>query len=85
MGLDGQEASLGSGILPSDVKYGAEPAETWGSVGITGSALPEPTDRGSYPAFYQQLAQSLGGRADLPVNPNDAVEVLRIIETARGL
>jgi scyllo-inositol 2-dehydrogenase (NADP+) len=82
-GLDGQEAQLASGVLPGDAGYGVEPVETWGSIGITGSRSPEPTDRGNYPAFYQQLAQSLQGRAQLPVDPNDAVEVLRIIETAR--
>ena len=49
-----------------------------------------PTERGAYPEFYRILADKIldGGTASslpLPVNPADAVEVLKLIEKAREL
>ena len=49
-----------------------------------------PTERGNYPEFYRLLAARIldGGAQSalpLPVNPEDAVEVLKIIEAAREL
>jgi scyllo-inositol 2-dehydrogenase (NADP+) len=82
-GLDGQEKALGEGILPTDPEYGIEPPESWGKVGVAGSYRDEPTRRGDYPRFYAQLAHALQTGGAPPVDPSDAVEVLKIVEQAR--
>lgn len=82
-GLDGQEKALADGMLPTDSQYGIEPPETWGRVGVAGSVTSEPTRSGDYPQFYTRLAQALHTGNPAPVDPRDAVEVLRIIELAR--
>lgn len=82
-GLDGQEKALAEGQLPADALFGVEPPETWGSIGVTGACVPLPTVNGDYPQFYKQLAQALQAGRPAPVDPRDAVEVLKVIERAR--
>lgn len=79
-GLDGQEPALAAGITPSDAVYGTEPQESWGLLGVDGSATAVPAEKGDYPQFYRELAASLRGRGPLPVQPAEALETLRIIE-----
>lgn len=79
-GLDGQEAALDAGVLPSDEDYGLTSPERWGVFGIEGSLEPLPTLRGDYGAFYRALADAIRGHAPVPVDPTDAVAVLEIIE-----
>lgn len=82
-GLDGQEKALREGVVPTDSEYGIEPPESWGKLGVPGSFRAEPTHRGDYPQFYAQLADALQAGSAPPVDPSDAVEVLKIIEQAR--
>lgn len=83
-GLDGQEAALAAGGLPTDAGYGIEPEERWGLLGITGSAdvplEPVRTERGDYPAFYAGVAATIRDGAPDPVDPQGALETLRVIE-----
>lgn len=83
-GLDGQEEALAQGLLPTNPHYGVEPPETWGKIGVAGSLTSEPTKAGAYPQFYKQLAQALQVGSPAPVDPQDAVAVLRVIESARA-
>ena len=80
-GLDGQEAALKDGVLPSDPDYGATPSSSWGTLS---DGHPEriPTLRGDYAAFYSGVAAAIRGEAAPPVDPHDALEVVRIIEWA---
>lgn len=79
-GLDGQEAALQTGTLPSAPEYGVEPEQNWGQLGVdTATKLVTP-DRGSYPEFYRAFAHAVDGTGPLPVDPTDSLEVLRIIE-----
>jgi len=82
-GLDPQEAQLASGTSPRDPGYGRVPDERHGLVGIGTEARPEPTDRGRYPLFYEQLARALHGAGPVPVDPRDALAALEVIEAAR--
>jgi scyllo-inositol 2-dehydrogenase (NADP+) len=82
-GLDPQEAQLASGTSPRDPGYGRVPDERHGLVGIGTEARPEPTDRGRYPLFYEQLARALHGAGPVPVDPRDALAALAVIEAAR--
>ena len=83
-GLDGQEPALAAGGSPLDEGFGIAPEETWGTVGITGSAdvplTKVPTERGDYAAFYSGAAGAIRDGAPVPVNPLDALETLRVIE-----
>lgn len=82
-GLDGQEKALAKGQLPTDVQYGIEPPENWGRIGVAGDGTSVPTTNGDYRQFYKQLAQALQAGRPAPVDPRDAVEVLKIIERSR--
>jgi scyllo-inositol 2-dehydrogenase (NADP+) len=83
-GLDGQEAQLKSGLLPTDEGYGVEPETAWGLLGIDGDTSPVPAHPGSYPLFYRQLADALLRDGSLPVDPADALHVLELIERLRA-
>jgi predicted dehydrogenase len=79
-GLDGQEPALIAGARPSDDDYGVEPESAWGVVGVDGSAHSVPAVRGQYDTFYSLLADALLRGGALPVDPADAVQVIRLIE-----
>jgi predicted dehydrogenase len=87
-GLDGQELALASGMLPTDDRYGIAPEETWGMLGVSAAGHPAPsripTERGNYPAFYAGVAAALRGSGAVPVSPEDALEVLKILENIRS-
>lgn len=80
-GLDSQEPALAAGITPSDPAYGVDPQESWGLLGVDGTAVPVPAEKGHYPRFYTELAASLRGEGQTPVNPAEVLETLKIIES----
>jgi predicted dehydrogenase len=89
-GVDPQEPYMAAGGSPLDPAYGQEAPEWAGLLGRDGHLDHLPTERGAYPEFYRILADKIldGGAKSalpLPVNPEDAVEVLKIIEAAREL
>ncbi len=83
-GLDGQESALAVGVGPGSASWGEEPADRWGFLGEEGTAQPVATVPGDYPRFYAELAAALRSDAPLPVDPDDAVTGLEIIEAARA-
>jgi len=89
-GVDPQEPCSVAGGSPLDEEYGEEAPEWAGLLGRDGHLDALPTERGSYPEFYRLLADKIldGGAKSplpLPVDPEDAVETLKIIEQAREL
>ncbi|MFC9353407.1 Gfo/Idh/MocA family oxidoreductase [Arthrobacter sp. NPDC057013] len=84
-GLDSQEPALAAGMTPSDPKYGVDPQESWGLLGVDGATAPVPAERGAYPRFYTELAAALRGEGPLPVDPADPLQVLKIIEGIHAL
>lgn len=89
-GVDPQEPYIVAGGSPLDADYGEEAPEWAGLLGRDGHLDALPTERGAYPEFYRILADKIldGGAKSalpLPVNPEDAVEVLKLIEQAREL
>ncbi|WP_285241340.1 Gfo/Idh/MocA family oxidoreductase [Pseudarthrobacter sp. MEB009] len=89
-GVDPQEPYIAAGGSPLDAGYGVEAPEWAGLLGRDGHLAALPTERGAYPEFYRLLADRLAGggtasTAPLPVDPEDAVETLKIIEAAREL
>lgn len=83
-GLDSQESAMAVGAVPGLDGWGEEPADRWGFLGEEGTAQPVATVPGSYPWFYAALAAALRSDAPLPVDPDDAVTGLEIIEAARA-
>lgn len=89
-GVDPQEPYIVAGGGPLDPEYGVEAPEWAGALGRDGHLDALPTERGAYPEFYRLLAAKIddGGAVStlpLPVDPADAVEVLKIIESARAI
>jgi predicted dehydrogenase len=82
-GLDVQEDALRAGHSPSEDRWGEEPEERWGRLGVDGDLRAVPTLPGSYGTFYEAVATSLRDGTPPPVDPNDAVAVLDVLEAAR--
>jgi scyllo-inositol 2-dehydrogenase (NADP+) len=84
-GLDPQEAALKSGALPNQADWGVEKADAWG-VHTHCNPAPQrekyPTLPGSYPSYYTNVARALRGEEELAVKPEQARDVIRLIELA---
>ncbi|MBN9240701.1 MAG: oxidoreductase [Micrococcales bacterium 70-64] len=84
-GLDNQEPFLKERRWPGSEGYGVTPEAEWGTIGTGDELTPVPTEPGDYPAFYAGVAASILEGAPSPVDPRDALEVVRIIERAHAL
>lgn len=84
-GLDNQEPFLKEQRWPGSDGYGVTPEAEWGLVGTGDDLTPVPTEAGDYPAFYAGVAASILDGAPAPVDPRDALEVVRIVERAHAL
>jgi predicted dehydrogenase len=83
-GLDGQEDALRDGSRPDlDADWGREPERQWGELGTPGDSSPVATEPGSYQHFYAAVAAALRGEGELPVDPRDSVDGLRVIAAAQ--
>lgn len=87
-GIDPQEAALKAGKSPKDdPDWGKEPADIHGKLNVLGANGADQisfveSERGNYPAFYQNIYDALVGVAPLVVRPQQARDVIRIIELA---
>lgn len=84
-GLDNQEPFLKEQRWPGSPGYGVTPESEWGTIGAGDAIEPVPTEKGDYPAFYAGVAASILDGAPAPVDPRDALEVVRIVERAHAL
>ena len=82
--IDVQEAALRSGGRPDKPGWGEEPREHWGLLGVGDAAAPVRSEPGAYQQFYAGVVASLRDGAPPPVDPEDAVAGLEIIEAARS-
>jgi predicted dehydrogenase len=83
-GLDVQEDALVAGELPSRPEWGREPEAAWGVAGGGSDVRPVPTEPGAYQEFYRGVVASLRDGAPPPVDPQDAVSALEVLEAARA-
>ncbi|MDX8339331.1 Gfo/Idh/MocA family oxidoreductase [Draconibacterium sp. IB214405] len=83
-GIDGQEELLKAGNLPEGEDWGKEESDDWGTLVYTENddhveELVE-TIPGDYRIFYNNLYQVIRNGKELLVNPEEALEVLQILE-----
>jgi len=82
-GLDGQESAMSAGTIPGAPGFGEDPPDRWGLLGEDGATRPLPTEPGAYLRFYEAVAAAVRHGAPMPVDPEDAIAGLDIIEAAR--
>ncbi|WLQ14970.1 oxidoreductase [Hahella aquimaris] len=82
-GLDPQEDALRDGRAPDSPNWGLEPEDCHGVVTDAEGSQSQATQAGDYKLFYRQLAAAIRGEADNPVPPEQAMQVIRIIELAQ--
>jgi scyllo-inositol 2-dehydrogenase (NADP+) len=85
-GMDPQEEALKHGRSPLEPGWGEEPHEQWGTLSVDVDGLPVEskveTIAGNYVSYYQNVADSIAGRAELLVKPEQARNTIRAIEIA---
>lgn len=86
-GVDPQEALLKSGISPKgDPNWGLEPEAIWGKLNVLVNGQDHiemvPSERGNYPAFYEDIYRSITQLEQPIVRAEQARNVIRIIEAA---
>lgn len=82
-GVDVQEAALRSHGRPGRPGWGEDPEEAWGLLGSDEERRPVRTEPGSYERFYDGVAAALLEGAPPPVDPEDSVAGLRVLDAAR--
>ena len=85
-GIDPQEQDLKDGIMPEGKDWGKEDDEDWGTLNTNfGDDHFEgelESINGDYPAFYKNIYEAIREDAELSVKPQEAANVIRIIEAA---
>ena len=84
-GLDTQEDQLKAGLRPGDAGFGSGNAPGRLHLLLDDGAETEraqPTADGDYAGFYRALAASIRSGAPFPVSPQDAIDVMALIELA---
>ena len=84
-GLDPQEQDLASGRSPRDPGWGREPREQWGTLISDNGETTMETLPGNYRAFYENVRDSIEGRTELAVTPEQANRVIEVIEKVKQL
>ena len=83
-GMDGQEAALRAGRLPTEADWGLDDPQNHALlVQADGSERRVETLRGDYPAFYRGVAAAILDGAPLPVTAEQARDVLTVLEAVR--
>ncbi|MFI6507739.1 Gfo/Idh/MocA family oxidoreductase [Streptosporangium sp. NPDC050855] len=82
-GLDVQEEQLRAGLTPASPGFGEEPEERWGTLGAGDDGRAVPTEPGGYAGFYPAVLACLRDGAPPPVEPEEVVRALAVLEAAR--
>lgn len=81
--LDGQEDALRAGRRPDEAGFGIEPPERWGRLVRGDEEEPVPSERGCWQAFYEGMVRTVGDGDPPPVDLEDALATLEVLEAAR--
>jgi predicted dehydrogenase len=82
-GLDVQEEALHEGLRPGRPGWGEEPEERWGLLGAGDRLERIRTEPGAYQRFYEGVVAALREGAPPPVEPEEAVSALEVLDAAR--
>ena len=85
-GLDIQEATLDSGVKPVGKDWGREPKDIWGTInteykGVKIQGKLE-SEQGDYKDYFINLRDAINGKSKIAVKPEEARNVIKIIELA---
>lgn len=85
-GLDVQEATLDGGAVPEGKNWGREPESIWGTIdteykGVKIQGKIE-SEHGDYREYFINLRDAVRGESEIAVKPEQAREVIKIIELA---
>lgn len=85
-GLDVQEATLDTGAIPEGKNWGREPEEIWGTInteykGVKIQGKLE-SEHGDYREYFENLRDAIWGKVEIAVKPEEARDVMKIIELA---
>jgi scyllo-inositol 2-dehydrogenase (NADP+) len=80
-GLDPQEGQLSDGMRPGEPGYGDGGAGWLSPADVAGAQVA--LQRGCYERYYEGVRDWVAGNAPAPVDPQDGVRALEIIEQAR--
>ncbi len=87
-GQDVQESRLLCGMRPGNSEWGQEDETSFGTLcTVTGQDFLQekiPTEQGNYGKYYDNLYHAVKHGSELLVKPEEAVDVLRIIEAAQN-
>lgn len=86
-GMDVQEKMLREGLSPKDIEnWGEEPKELWGRIDTEYNNLHLigniESEKGDYREFYKNVYNSIIGKEELIVKPQEARNTIKIIEIA---
>ncbi len=85
--FDRQEVNLRNGLIPEDGAWGEEPIEEWGVLTTIDNGVEArksiASDKCDYRNYYANLRDALLGKAELAVSPEQALNVMRVLELAR--
>lgn len=82
-GIDSQEEMLKSGLKPTgNWGWGQESQELWGKLDVLEESAIIESETGDYRKFYQNIYEAITQNAELEVKPEQAREVIRVIERA---
>jgi scyllo-inositol 2-dehydrogenase (NADP+) len=81
--LDSQEDALRAGHRPDDPGFGEEPPDRWGVLVRGDQKDPVPSEPGRWRTFYTGVVKALRDREPPPVDPEDALVTLEVLEAAR--
>ncbi|OXS61552.1 scyllo-inositol 2-dehydrogenase (NADP+) [Bacillus sp. V-88] len=86
-GMDRQEDDLKAGKNPVSEEWGMEGEENWGLLTtISGEEVTSeviPSEKGDYTQFYLGVYGAVRENAPLPVDPQDALDVITLIEACK--
>ena len=82
-GLDVQEDALLDGGDPREPRWGIDPEEHWGKLATGDGARRIETVPGAYQRFYEGLVPAMREGAAPPVDPDQVVAALEVLDAAR--
>lgn len=82
-GMDVQEEALIAGGRPGDPGWGREAPEAWGRLAVGEDVRTVETEPGAYERFYLGVAEALRTGGPPPVDVEDSIRVLEVLEAAR--